>query len=81
MNDKLNQIYELKGRLSVTSITYKEALDHLVNVAKVQSTDASNRIEGIYTSNTRLNQLVHQKKRAHVIAVRRKLQVIGTSWL
>lgn len=61
MNDKLNQIYELKGRLSATSITYKEALDHLVNVAKVQSTDASNRIEGIYTSNTRLKQLVHQK--------------------
>lgn len=49
MNDKLNQIYEFKGRLSATSIFYKEALDHLVNVAKVQSTDASNRIEGIYT--------------------------------
>ncbi|WP_228765819.1 hypothetical protein [Bombilactobacillus apium] len=54
MNDKLNQIYELKGRLSATQITYKEALDRLLNVAKVQSADASNRIEGIYTSNTRL---------------------------
>ncbi|KRM85798.1 Fic family protein [Liquorilactobacillus vini DSM 20605] len=63
MNDKLNQIYEFKGRLSATSIFYKEALDHLVNVAKVQSTDASNRIEGIYTSNTRLKQLVQQETR------------------
>ncbi len=63
MNDKLNQIYELKGWLAATQITYREALDHLVNVAKVQSTDASNRIEGIYTSNTRLKQLVDQKTR------------------
>lgn len=65
MVDKLNQIYELKGRLSTIQIKSKEILDHLTSVAKVQSTDASNRIEGVYTSNTRLKELVHQRTQPH----------------
>ncbi len=43
-------------------LTQKPAvLDKLVEVAKVQSTESSNAIEGIFTSNTRLNQLMQSK--------------------
>ena len=38
-----------------------EELEKLVEIAKVQSTKASNAIEGIVTTNTRLRQLVKQK--------------------
>ena len=38
-----------------------EELEKLVEIAKVQSTKASNAIEGIVTTNTRLRQLVEQK--------------------
>ena len=36
-------------------------LEKLVEVAKIQSTEASNAIEGIFTTNTRLRQLVEEK--------------------
>ena len=36
-------------------------LDRLIEIAKVQSTEASNRIEGIITTNSRLKQLVADK--------------------
>ena len=37
------------------------ALDRLVEIAKVQSTEASNKIEGIVTTNTRIKQLCEEK--------------------
>ena len=36
-------------------------LEKLVEVARVQSTEASNAIEGIVTTNTRIRQLVEEK--------------------
>ncbi|APX71481.1 Fic family protein [Companilactobacillus allii] len=63
--NKLNQIYELRGKLFNVQINFQSVLDHLVDIAKVQSTDASNRIEGIYTSDTRLKQLVEDKTQPH----------------
>ena len=39
-----------------------EELEKLVEIAKVQSTEASNEIEGIVTTNTRIRQLVEEKK-------------------
>ena len=36
-------------------------LEKLVEIAKVQSTEASNAIEGIVTTNTRIRQLVEEK--------------------
>ena len=38
-----------------------EELEKLVEIAKVQSTEASNAIEGIVTTNTRIRQLVEEK--------------------
>lgn len=38
-----------------------EDLERLVEIAKVQSTEASNAIEGIVTTNTRIRQLVEEK--------------------
>ncbi len=58
--DKLSQIAELKGKTNHISLKNKDILDRLVNVAKIESTDASNRIEEIITSATRLEKLVNQ---------------------
>ncbi len=38
-----------------------EELEKLVEIAKIQSTEASNAIEGILTTNTRIRQLVEEK--------------------
>ena len=38
-----------------------EELEKLVEIAKIQSTEASNAIEGIVTTNTRIKQLVKEK--------------------
>ena len=38
-----------------------EELERLVEIAKVQSTEASNAIEGIVTTSTRIRQLVEEK--------------------
>ena len=39
----------------------KDTLNSLVEIAKIQSTEASNAIEGIVTTNTRVKQLVEEK--------------------
>lgn len=55
------QIHEYKGRQELYLKQKPEELDKLVEIAKVQSTEASNEIEGIRTTNTRLRQLVADK--------------------
>lgn len=57
----LTAIGEAKGRLSVQAEIRPNALRTLVEVARVQSTSASNRIEGIATSDKRLNALVAER--------------------
>ena len=59
--NKLTTIYQLRGETSSFEIDYHEELKKLVAVAKIQSTDASNRIEGIYTSDSRLNKIMSDK--------------------
>lgn len=54
-------IHEMKGKQSLYLKQKPEALDKLVEIAKVQSTESSNEIEGIRTTNTRLKQLVSEK--------------------
>ena len=61
----LTQIYKYKGMQDVLIADKAEELQHLVEIAKIQSTDASNRIEGIYTSNERLKLLVKDKTTPH----------------
>ena len=56
----LSQIHEAKGKQ--LSLKQKpEQLDRLVEIAKIQSTEASNEIEGICTTETRLRQLMSEK--------------------
>lgn len=55
------QIHEYKGRQEVLLKQQPMELERLVEIAKVQSTEASNEIEGIRTTNTRLKQLCADK--------------------
>lgn len=55
------QIHECKGRQELYLQQKPEELKRLVEIAKVQSTEASNEIEGIRTTNTRLKQLCADK--------------------
>ena len=57
----LAQIHEQKGRQSQLLETQKEALTELLELAKIQSTEASNRIEGIITTDDRLKKIVLDK--------------------
>ena len=57
----LTKINEYKGKQNQYIDIKKDTLDFLVEVAKVQSTEASNRIEGIYTSDERLKRIVAEK--------------------
>lgn len=59
--NKLNQIYELRGKTDIYETNYRDTLDRLVEVAKIQSTTSSNRIEGIYTTDSRLNAIMQEK--------------------
>lgn len=55
------EIYQMKGKQEFFLKQKPTELDTLVEIAKVQSTEASNAIEGIRTTNTRLKQLVSNK--------------------
>lgn len=55
------RIHEKKGRLNLF-ITQKPAkLERLMKSARIQSTESSNRIEGIVTAETRMKQLIEEK--------------------
>ena len=54
-------IHEMKGKQVLYLRQKPETLDKLVELAKVQSTESSNEIEGIRTTNTRLKQLISEK--------------------
>lgn len=55
------QIHEFKGKQELYLRQKPVQLERLVNIAKIQSTEASNRIEGIVTTEARLKQLVADK--------------------
>ena len=57
----LAQIHEYKGRQELYLKQKPAVLDHLIEVAKIQSTESSNKIEGIVTTNTRIKELVAEK--------------------
>lgn len=59
----LTQIHEYKGEQTLFIEAEADTLGKLVEIAKIQSTEASNKIEGIYTSNHRLKELVRDKIR------------------
>ena len=57
----LSQIHEYKGKQELFSKQKPAELGRLVEVAKIQSVESSNRIEGIVTTSSRIGQIVSQK--------------------
>ena len=55
------QIHEYRGKQALFLRQKPAALEKLVKIAKIQSTEASNKIEGIVTTATRIKQLCEQK--------------------
>ncbi|MDR3055967.1 MAG: Fic family protein [Zoogloeaceae bacterium] len=57
----LTSIHEHKGKQGLFVEAHADALTTLMEIAKIQSTGASNRIEGINTTDKRLEELVRDK--------------------
>ena len=57
----ISSIHEYKGKQELFIEAQPDILNALLEIAKIQSTGASNRIEGIYTSDARLEELVRLK--------------------
>ena len=57
----LSAIHEFKGKQELYLNARPDVLNALIEVAKVQSTTSSNRIEGIATSDARMRELMLQK--------------------
>ena len=57
----LSAIHEYRGRQVLFVEAKPDALTQLLEQAKIQSTEASNRIEGIITTDERMKQLVRDK--------------------
>ncbi|WP_129738870.1 Fic family protein [Massilimicrobiota timonensis] len=57
----LTTIHEFKGRQALFIEANSDKLLDLLEIAKIQSTEYSNKIEGIYTSDDRLKQIVLDK--------------------
>ena len=59
----LAQIHEFKGEQTLFIEAQKDTLTQLVKIDRIHSTEASNKIEGIYTSDERLKALVQDSTR------------------
>jgi Fic family protein len=57
----LTKIHEFKGQQNLFIEAKSDVLTQLVEIAKIQSTEASNAIEGIVTTSTRIKQLVEER--------------------
>lgn len=57
----LTQIYEFKGKQELLVAKKQDSLEKLVEIAKIQSVETSNKIEGIVTTDTRIKQLLQNK--------------------
>ncbi|HUM85230.1 MAG TPA: Fic family protein [Lachnospiraceae bacterium] len=55
------KIHECKGRQDLFIRQKPVELERLVEIAKIQSTESSNKIEGIVTTSTRIKQLFEEK--------------------
>lgn len=57
----IGKIHEHKGKQDLFLEANIDELSTLLDIAIIQSTGASNRIEGIYTTDKRLEELVNRK--------------------
>ena len=72
-------IYKEAGKQEMYLKQRPEELEKLVEIAKIQSTEASNAIEGIVTTDTRIRQLALKKQRQKT-GMSRKSRVTGMCW-
>ena len=63
ISNLLSAIHEYRGKQTLFITARKDILQRLLEIAGIQSTDASNRIEGIYTSDVRLKDFELTKNR------------------
>ena len=54
-------IHEYKGKQTLYIETKKDSLTNLLNIAKIQSAEYSNKIEGIKTTDARIKELINDK--------------------
>ena len=57
----LSTIHEYKGKQELYLTAKSDALNALVEIAKIQSTTSSNRIEGISATDARMREIMAQK--------------------
>ena len=53
----ISKIHEYKGEQPYLLETQKDTLESLTDIAKIESTSSSNKIEGIYTTDKRINEI------------------------
>lgn len=58
---QISLLHEFRGKQELYISAKSDTLSALLDIARIQSTKASNRIEGIYTSDDRLHALVMEK--------------------
>ena len=56
----ISKIHEYKGKQSYLLNVKEETLETLLKIAKIESTSSSNKIEGISTTDKRINEIVNQ---------------------
>lgn len=82
----IGAIYRYMGKQELYIKQHPQHLDALVELAKIQSTEASNAIEGIRTTSTRLKELVEEKTtprnrdEAEIIGYRDALNLIHNNF-
>ena len=82
----LTQIHECKGKQELYAEAHADVLTTLLNIAKIQSIGASNRIEGIHTSDERLDAIVLEKSEPRnrseeeIAGYRKVLEIIHESY-
>ena len=57
----LSTIHEYKGKQGLYIEAKPDVLSSLLSIAKIQSTSSSNKIEGIYTTDQRMSEIVNNK--------------------
>ena len=63
----LSQIHEFKGEQTLFIESKADTLTQLVEIAKIQSTEASNAIEGIVTTSTRIEGIYTSDERLRAL--------------
>ena len=82
----LLEIQEHKGKQTLYLSQQPEELEKLVEIAKIQSTEYSNRIEGIITTDMRIKQLLedttapHNRNEEEILGYRDVLKTIHESF-